>query len=508
MSEINDWDKVAANNNDAPPNGWPENMNYSEVNNAAREGMSAHARLYADMNGTLATAGAANAYTLTSNRALSAYASGLGFIFKANHTNTGAATINVSGLGAKDLKNVDGSALSTDHIEVDRYYFAFYQGTYFVLSPLFSNVLGNVEMKGLAVDSGASGTITFGDIPTAYGSLYADAAGTFIGSVTAEPLILRTTGTERLRIDSSGNVGIGANSPATKLEVEGDSGAATGTVSAPVAIRITDASDIGSGGDSINPYAALQFFGRDTSNEGPTVHAQIGAIYDDQFGAGSRLTFSTWNAGVAAAAERMRIDSSGNVGIGVSFPSEALDINGNLKVSGTVDGRDVAADGSMLDSVATNANYITNNNQLPNGAGYVTTSGWTPSNDGPGSGLNADLLDNLEADDILTLRQNLKNATYTLALSDIGKSIYHSNGTAYTWTIPPNSSVAYPLGTAITMINDASGSVNITIARGSGVALILGGDGTNQNCTLAQYGVATIIKVGTDKWYCSGNGVS
>ena len=117
MSEINDWDKVAANNNDAPPNGWPENMNYSEVNNAAREGMSAHARLYADMNGTLATAGAANAYTLTSNRALSAYASGLGFIFKANHTNTGAATINVSGLGAKDLKNVDGSALSTDHIE-------------------------------------------------------------------------------------------------------------------------------------------------------------------------------------------------------------------------------------------------------------------------------------------------------------------------------------------------------------------------------------------------------
>jgi hypothetical protein len=113
-----------------------------------------------------------------------------------------------------------------------------------------------------------------------------------------------------------------------------------------------------------------------------------------------------------------------------------------------------------------------------------------------------------DGEDIQTLPQNTKNQAYTLALSDIGKSIYHSNNTAYTWTIPPNSTAAFPIGTAITMINDASGAVNITIARGSGVALILAGDGTDQNCTLARYGVATIIKVGTDKWYCSGNGVS
>ena len=45
---------------------------------------------------------------------------------------------------------------------------------------------------------------------------------------------------------------------------------------------------------------------------------------------------------------------------------------------------------------ATNANYIPNNNQLTNGAGYVTTSGWTSSNDGSGSGLDADLLDGLQ----------------------------------------------------------------------------------------------------------------
>lgn len=101
------------------------------------------------------------------------------------------------------------------------------------------------------------------------------------------------------------------------------------------------------------------------------------------------------------------------------------------------------------------------------------------------------------------LAQNTQNANYTLVLADSGKHLYHSDGTAYTWTIPPNSSVAYPLGTVITMINDASADVDITIARGSGVAVIF--DGVNQNCTLGRYGVATILKVGTDRWYITGS---
>jgi hypothetical protein len=131
--------------------------------------------------------------------------------------------------------------------------------------------------------------------------------GTALKFYTHSPAITTTDElTERMRIDSAGNVGIGTDAPATKLEVEGNSGAATGTVSAPVAIRITDTSDIASGGDIANPYAALQFFGRDISNEGPTVHAQIGTIYDDQFGAGSHLTFSTWNAGIPSAAHAHR----------------------------------------------------------------------------------------------------------------------------------------------------------------------------------------------------------
>jgi microcystin-dependent protein len=155
MSEINTWDKVASNNNSSPPNGWPENMNYSEVNNSARENMAATARLYADMNGTLVSTGSSNSYTLTPNRTLAAYSPGLEFVFVANNTNTGAATLNVSSLGAKDIKNPDGTAISSGHIASGEYYRVIYSGVHFVLFPYvtaqgLSLKLGDAPSDGLS----------------------------------------------------------------------------------------------------------------------------------------------------------------------------------------------------------------------------------------------------------------------------------------------------------------------------------------------------------------------
>lgn len=99
--------------------------------------------------------------------------------------------------------------------------------------------------------------------------------------------------------------------------------------------------------------------------------------------------------------------------------------------------------------------------------------------------------------------QNTKNANYTLVLDDSGKHLYHTDATPYSWAIPANSSVAFPLGTVISFVNDGSG--DITLTRASGVALIV--FGVDKNATLSQYGVATAIKVGTDRWYVTGTGV-
>jgi hypothetical protein len=101
---------------------------------------------------------------------------------------------------------------------------------------------------------------------------------------------------------------------------------------------------------------------------------------------------------------------------------------------------------------------------------------------------------------------NTQDADYTLVLVDSGKTVLHTSASTHTWTIPPNSSVAYPSGTVIVVANIGSGAV--TIARGSGVALRIGGSATDGNKTLAQHGIASLLKLDTNSWYVSGTGVS
>ena len=102
--------------------------------------------------------------------------------------------------------------------------------------------------------------------------------------------------------------------------------------------------------------------------------------------------------------------------------------------------------------------------------------------------------------------QELKNTSYTLVLADAGKHIAKSNTSAYTYTIPANSSVAFPLGTAVTFVNyGSSGNVTISITSDT---MRLASDGTTGSRTLAAYGVATAIKVASTTWIISGTGLS
>jgi hypothetical protein len=102
--------------------------------------------------------------------------------------------------------------------------------------------------------------------------------------------------------------------------------------------------------------------------------------------------------------------------------------------------------------------------------------------------------------------QNYTNTSFTIALSDRGKHIYTANGTSQTITIANNSSVAFPIGTAISIVNQGAGT--ITVARGSGVSLYLAANNTSADRSIATYGMATLLKVGTDTWFINGAGVS
>lgn len=104
--------------------------------------------------------------------------------------------------------------------------------------------------------------------------------------------------------------------------------------------------------------------------------------------------------------------------------------------------------------------------------------------------------------------QNSQSAAYTLVAADAGKHIYHPSAdtTARIWTIPANSSVAFPIGTAVTFINDTSGGV-ITLSITTDT-LVLAGAGTTGSRSLAANGIATAVKVTSTRWQISGTGLT
>lgn len=93
---------------------------------------------------------------------------------------------------------------------------------------------------------------------------------------------------------------------------------------------------------------------------------------------------------------------------------------------------------------------------------------------------------------------------FTFALGDTGKLIKKTNTTAYTWTIPPNSSVAFPIGHKIWVVNIGTAGA-VALARGAGVILTLAGSVTDADKSIAAGGGGILMKVGTDTWKIFGS---
>jgi len=132
----------------------------------------------------------------------------------------------------------------------------------------------------------------------------------------------------------------------------------------------------------------------------------------------------------------------------------------------------------------------------------------TPALGTPSSGtLSSCTVDGTNEVGFKNIPQNSQSAAYTLVLSDAGKHIFHpsTDANARTFTIPANSSVAYPIGTAITFVNMTSQVVTIAINTDT---MYLSAAGTTGSRSLAQYGSATAIKMTSTTWLISGSGLT
>lgn len=93
--------------------------------------------------------------------------------------------------------------------------------------------------------------------------------------------------------------------------------------------------------------------------------------------------------------------------------------------------------------------------------------------------------------------------TYTTVLDDNGKLVTLSNASAITLTIPPNSSVAYPVGAQLNLAQLGAGQV--TFAGGSGVTIVSTGATASAPKLRAQYSTATAVQTSTDNWLVMGD---
>jgi hypothetical protein len=172
-------------------------------------------------------------------------------------------------------------------------------------------VVDNTATSGLETGISLTNTVDSNIFIRVSGSANADKKAV-IGPDTSTAFVFNTAGTERMRITSGGDVGIGTSSPSYALTL---GGSAANMLIAPAVttnnalVRLTNA-----GG---NAYVGL-----DNSAGG------LGAVYGlHLYHAGAYpVVFST------SGAERMRITSGGDVGIGTSSPGAKLDVVGNAYV--------------------------------------------------------------------------------------------------------------------------------------------------------------------------------
>lgn len=150
------------------------------------------------------------------------------------------------------------------------------------------------------------------DVGGATGRVFASSITFNVAAESAHPLVFKTNATERVRIDSSGNVGIGVSTPGVKVEV---AGASSGDLPGLFIYN--------SSGTAVTETASLQL-GRSASK--PTSKILSGNSTAGSLSNGY-VAFQTRNTD--SLLERMRIDKDGNVGIGTTQPGDRFEVSKN-----------------------------------------------------------------------------------------------------------------------------------------------------------------------------------
>lgn len=336
---VHSWSTTASTNASADSGiNWAEGMLPGTVNDSARGTMAAISRLYKDANGTLATTGSSNAYLLTSNSDHASLSAGLIVSITANHTNTGAATLNLNSIGVKAIRvhTLTGdSALLAGNIMSGGHYLLQYDtaansaaGAWMLLNPtnpLMASDGALAVPSQLIVTSTAAAAFAVGRQGSTNAALQVNTVtassvtGLLVTSLAAGNRVILgaiSSGTnEGLDIDAkgSGSIRLGVNSTGVITLVQNASASGTfgvtGATTLGSTLAVTGAATFSST-LAVNGNTTLG----DASGDSVTFNASTVATPND-------LSFDSGT---------LKIDAANNrVGIGQTSPTVPLHIGGN-----------------------------------------------------------------------------------------------------------------------------------------------------------------------------------
>ena len=342
-----------------------------------------------------------------------------------------------------------------------------------VTDPTSDRVIVFPDLTGTVVTTGDTGSITSlmiadntivdGDINTAAAIAHSKLANATAGQVllgtTTTGVVTATTISGDITIDGGGVASISANSVALGTDTTGNymSDLTQGT-----GVTITHTP-----GEGSNATIAI---GQAVGTSASVTFGQVTTTGD--FVVGGNLTVS---------------------GTTTSVNTETLTIDDNIVVlNNNVTGTPTENAGIEIER-GTSANVLVRWNE--------TNDKWEATNDGTTYGNLVTTADvgTVSSSMIADVSTNAQAASYTLVLSDKDKIVEMGVGSANNLTVPLNSSVAFPVGSQINILQTGSGQTTVVAAGGVTI------NATPGLKIRAQWSYATLIKRATDTWVLVGD---
>lgn len=444
-----------------------------------------------------------NNYAVTINPGVTGFAKDFGFYWKANATNTGAVTLTINGLSSKAVRKNGSSALASGDVVAGRMYPVIYdvaQGWFQILIP------------GSGGGGGATAFTDLSDVPNAYTgqankvvsvkgdetglefttaggggsqdlqSVLDEGSSANIGDAAAEITAQDVDNYAQWNLNPNG-MSIGssnlANSAGSTLDVGVDGVRISDTRTNRGLQGIADYSANITANDY--PQKVYVDAGLSTKQGTLTNSAGLRAALSDESGTGNAY-FQGGDIGTPSAGVATNLTGTAS-GLTAGTVTTNANLTGDVTSSGnaTSIASGVIVDADVNASAAIAGTKIAN---TPAGNIAATTAQ---------AAINE--LDAEKASEFLTVNNQTTN--YTLVLTDADTKLVEMNSaSSNTVTIPPNSSVAFPTGTIISVVQQGAG--NTAMVAGAGVTI------RSQSGVLTspgQYSPMVIEKRATDEWY-------